>query len=74
MGVAITVGVGFTVMVKLCDVPAQPTTPLVNVGVTVIVAVRGKVPLLMAVKEGIPVEVPPLLVARPMPGVSLVQV
>ena len=74
VGVAMTVGEGFTVIVKLCAIPAQPVAPLVNVGVTVMVAVTGEVPLLVAVKEGIPVEVPPLLAARPIPGVSFVQV
>jgi len=62
------------VIVKLCGIPAQPTAPLVNVGVTVMVAVTGEVPLFMAVKEGIPVETPPLLAARPIAGVSLIQV
>jgi len=38
------------------------------------VAVTGEEPLLVAVKEGIPAEFPPLLAARPIPGVSLVQV
>ena len=74
VGVAITVGVGSTLIVKLCEVPGQPTDPLVNVGVTVMVAVIGEGPLLVAVKDGIPVEVPPLFAANPMPGVSLVQV
>ena len=61
-------------MVKLCEVPAQPVAPLVNVGMTVMVAVIGEVPLFVAMKEGIPVFVPPLFAARPMPGVSLDQV
>ena len=73
-GVAIAVGDGFTVKVKLCEVPAQPADPFVNVGVTIIVAVTGEVPLLVAMKEGIPVEVPALLAARPIPGESLVHV
>jgi len=62
------------VKVKLCGIPAQPTVPLVNVGVTVMVAVTGEELLFMAVKDGIPVEIPPLLAARPIPGISLVQV
>ena len=61
-------------IVKLCDVPVQPADPLVNVGATVIVAVTGEVLLLMAVKEGIPVAMPPLLAVSPIPGVSLVHV
>lgn len=43
-----TVGVGFTVIVKLDGVPAQPLT----VGVTVIVAVIGAVVVLVAVNPG----------------------
>ena len=52
-------GVGLTVMVKLCGVPAQPS----NNGVTVIVEVTGRVPLLMAVNDGM---LPEPLAARPM--------
>ena len=40
-------GVGFTVMVKLCAAPVQPLA----VGVTVMVAVTGVVPVLMAVND-----------------------
>jgi len=60
-GSAITfvVGVGLTVIVKLPDGPAQ----LLAVGVTVIVAVTGVVPLLVAKKEAI---FPVPLDARPM--------
>ena len=54
-----TVGVGFTVMVKLDGVPAQPLT----VGVTVIVAVMGAVVVLVAVKLGI---LPVSLAAKPI--------
>ena len=61
-------------IVKLCAIPVTLFPPLVNVGVTVMVATSGEVPVLMAVKEGIPVELPPLPAARPIPGVSLVQV
>jgi len=70
----VTCPVGLTVMVKLPVVPVELFPPLVNVGVTVMVAVTGEVPVFVAVKEGIPVETPPLFAARPMPGVSLVQV
>ena len=49
---ATTVGVGFTVMVKFCGVPLQVTPALVYDGVTVMVAVIGVVPALIAVKLG----------------------
>jgi len=61
-------------MVKFCGIPVQPTVPMVKIGVTVMVAVIGAVPLLVAVKEGIPVELPALFAARPIDGVSLIQV
>ena len=40
---ALTVGVGFTVIVKVSEVPAQVIPPFVNCGITVIVAVIGAV-------------------------------
>ena len=49
-------------IVKVCEVPEQLTDPLVKVGVTVMLAVIGKVPLLVAVKDGIPVTLPMLAV------------
>ena len=49
---AFTVGVGFTVMVKFCGVPAHVAPALVYDGVTVIVPVIGVVPALVAVKLG----------------------
>jgi hypothetical protein len=55
----ITVGVGFTVMVKELGMPKHPFT----VGVTVIVAVTGIEPVLVAVKEG---KLPIPLAASPM--------
>ena len=68
--VSVGIGWGFTVMVKVFAGPAHPTEPLVNVGVTAIVATTGTVPVFVAVKEEIfPVPEP----ANPMPGVSLVQ-
>ena len=73
-GVALTIGIGFTFMVRVCELPAQPVVPFVKVGVTASVAVTGEFPLLVAVKEGIPVEFPALLAARPIDGVSFVQV
>lgn len=66
-GIALTVGVGFTVIVNVIAVPAQP---LAVVGVTVIVAVTGAAVLFTAVKLGI---LPWPLAARPMLGVLLVQ-
>ena len=44
---------GFTVIVKILGKPTQLTPPLVNVGVTVIVATIGELPVLVAVKLAI---------------------
>ena len=63
---ATTVGVGFTVIVKLCEGPVQV---LVD-GVTVMVAVTAAVPRLIAVNEAM---FPEPEAARPMPGVVFVQ-
>ena len=49
---AFTVGLGFTVMIKFCGVPVQVAPALVYDGVTVMVAVIGVVPALVAVKLG----------------------
>jgi hypothetical protein len=46
---ALTVGVGLTVMVNNSGVPIHPFA----VGITVIVAITGAVPALVAVKDGI---------------------
>jgi hypothetical protein len=63
--IAFTIGVGFTVIVRLPDGPAQPFA----VGVTVIVAVTGVLPLFVAEKEAIfPVPLP----ASPIEGVLFV--
>lgn len=59
-------GVGFTVMVKLCAAPEQP---LIN-GTTVMVAVTGALVRLTAVKDGI---LPTPLAARPMEVLLFVQ-
>jgi hypothetical protein len=60
----LTVGVGFTVIVNDRGVPTHPFA----VGVTVIVAITGAVPALVAVKDGIfPVPLP----TNPMDGVLL---
>lgn len=63
---AFTVGVGFTVMVKLTGKPPQP----VEEGVTVMVAVIGALVLLVAVKLAI---LPVPLAASPMAVLLLVQ-
>ena len=67
----VTWPVGFTVMVKVLLGPAQPTAPVVKVGVTTMVATTGAVPVLTAVNEAI---FPVPLAARPMLVVVLVQV
>lgn len=61
-----TVGVGFTVMVNDEAVPMQ----LLAVGVTVMVAVMGLLPVLVAVNEAIS---PVSLAARPIAGFELAQ-
>ena len=66
---AVITGVGLTVIVKVFGVPTQLTPPLVNVGVTVIVATTGKKPVLIAVKAAI---LPAPAAARPMLGRLLV--
>ena len=66
LATAPTVGIGFTVIVKLLGVPGQ----LLAVGVTVMVATTGAVPGFWAVKLAI---LPVPLAARPMDGWLLVQ-
>ena len=63
---AFSVGVGLAVIVNAFELPIHP----LFVGVTVIVAVTGAVPLFAAVNEAIS---PVLLAPRPMEGVLLVQ-
>lgn len=63
------VGVGLTVIVNVCEGPGQSTDPLLNDGVTVIVAEIGAVPVLVAVKANVPVPSEP----RPMAVLLLVQ-
>ena len=70
MLIALTLPVGFTVMVNVLGVPAVLIPPLVYVGVTVIVAVIGAVVVLLTVKAAM---LPVPLAARPIPGVSFVQ-
>lgn len=61
----VTFGVGFTVMVYVAGEPVHPA----SVGVTIIVAVTGAVPVLVAVKAGV-LLVP--LAASPMDAAELV--
>jgi hypothetical protein len=72
--VATVAGIGFTVIVKLVEAPGHDTPPFVNVGVTVIIPEIGAFVTLVAVNAGIPVALPPLLAARPIAGLLLVQV
>ena len=51
--VGFTCAVGFTVISNGVAGPVQLTPPFSNVGVTVIVAITGLVPVLIAVKAGI---------------------
>lgn len=64
-----TVGVGFTVIVKVCELPVQVIPALVYTAVTVISAVTGDKPVFTAVKLGIG---PLPVAARPMEGALLV--
>ena len=68
-----TCAVGFTVIVKVTDGPEQVTPPFVKVGVTVIVATCGVVPLFTAVNELIHPPAAPLA-ASPILVLSLVHV
>ena len=73
-GLAVTIAVGLTVIVKVLGGPVQAMLPLVKVGVTVIVAVMAWLVELVAVKLGIPVGFPVLEAANPIAVLSLVQV
>ena len=66
MNVPPIVGVGFTVMVKFCEVPVQP----LNVGVTVMVAVTGEAVAFVAVNDPM---LPVPLAPKPMDVVLFVQ-
>jgi len=61
---------GFTVMVNEVGVPLQVTAPLVNCGVTVMVAVMGALVVLVVTKEAI---LPIPLAPSPMAGLSFTQ-
>lgn len=66
----LTDGMGFTVLVKVFDVPVQVTPPEKYIGVTVIVPEIGIVVLFVAVKDGI---FPEPLALRPIAVLLLVQ-
>lgn len=65
-GVNVTAGEGFIVIVNVLETPGQPFT----LGVTVMVATIGVVPLLIAVKAGI---APTPLAPIPIVGLVLLQ-
>ena len=67
---AVTVGVGLTVIVKVCGVPPQVAPALVYDGVTVTVAVIAVVPALVAVKLAM---LPLPLAPRPIAVLLFVQ-
>ena len=64
-----TCAFGFTVIVNVVGVPLQVTPALVYVGVTIIIAIIGCVPSLIAVKEILF----PELFTNPILGAELVQ-
>jgi len=66
----LTVGMGFTVMVNEEGVPVQVTAPLVNCGVSVMVAVMGALVVLVVTKAAI---LPVPLAPSPMSGLSFTQ-
>ena len=64
-----------TLIVNVFGFPVQETDPLVNVGVTIIVAVITWLVLFVAtVKLGIPDTFPVLVAAKPIAVLSFVQV
>lgn len=65
----LTIGIGFTVMVKLIGVPVQVTPPLVKLGVTVIVPLIGICELVVATKAILPLP----LAGKPIAVLVLVQ-
>ncbi|MNF78357.1 hypothetical protein D3C84_605370 [compost metagenome] len=69
-GIATVLGVGLTVIVKVFVDPVQSMPPLFSIGVTIIVAITGETPLLVAVKEGI---LPFPDAAKPIEELLLVQ-
>ena len=69
--VAGAAGVGFMVMVNVAGAPEQIVDPPIATGVTVIVAMTGVVPLLVAIKDG---RFPVPDAASPIEGSLFVQV
>jgi hypothetical protein len=69
VGVAVMVGIGFTVIVNVFDAPLQ-ATPSFVLGVTIIVAVTEVLPVLMAAKDPM---LPVPLAASPMVELVFVQ-
>ena len=70
LATGLIIGAGLTVIVNVIGVPTQLTPPLVNVGVTMMVATTGALVVLMAVNVGIS---PVPLAAKPMDGWLLAQ-
>ena len=68
--VGIITGAGFTVIVKVSELPAQICVPFTYCAVTVMVAVIGVLPVLVAVKTPI---LPVPLAAKPIDGLLLLQ-
>jgi hypothetical protein len=66
----LTVGIGFTVMLKDLEIPVQVSPALEKDGITVMVAETGVVVVLIAWKEAIS---PVPLGGRPMDGFEFVQ-
>ena len=60
----VILGKGFTVIVKVCEVPIQLVDPLLRVGTTVMVAISGEEVVLVTTKAGIS---PDPLAPRPIP-------
>jgi len=70
LGTALTVGMGFTVMVNDVGVPVHVTPEFAKEGVTKMVAVTGVLVVLVAVKAAI---LPEPVAPRPMDGSELAQ-
>lgn len=70
LATGLTVGVGLTTMIKVCEAPVQVMPALVYTGVTVISAVTGDKPVLTATNGGILLLTP--LDASPIEGALLV--
>ena len=55
----------------IVNLTGEPLQPVPDIGITVIVAIKGKLPVLIAVKEGM---LPKPPAGRPIAGASLVQI